>query len=292
MTLSIFFNSCTKLVQDNFPEVEPKPVLNGILIPNNPVRVHVSLFTDLNDTKIKVIDNAVVSIYIDNEFKGCLNYEGDGFYSSNIMVESLKEYKCIVEVPGYDIISASCFIPEITELSNLKLTQKAYVDEEGRVCPNISFTFNNNPDKRQYYQVTIRYSDMGEEAELIGINDKVLLNEGLPTEALIGGGYPIGIFSNEVISETEYDMSLNFRTTGFSNNVAYFNYLVIDFKTIDYNYYEYLKQLYLFDFGINNVPLTGVAPPYPIYSNVSNGYGIFTGYSSFISDTIYRDTNY
>jgi len=47
----------------------------------------------------------------------------------------------------------------------------------------------------------------------------------------------------------------------------------------------------LFKQAVNSDNLTGSTPPVQIYSNVVNGYGIFAGYSNYISDTIYPENH-
>jgi hypothetical protein len=149
--------------------------------------------------------------------------------------------------------------------------------------PAVKFTFSNNPAEKLYYEARIRLIKYGSEQipDMYNIVDPVLLNEGLP----------LSVFSNELITDTAYTMTINYTTgsAGSSNGGPITTTLypfILEVRSVSYDYYQFARQKYLYDSG--RFPEFGLSSnqAFQLYTNVQNGYGIFAGYSSVISDTI------
>src|SRR5450759_1533839 len=110
----------------------------------------------------------------------------------------------------------------------------------------------------------------------------VLLNEGLP----------IALFSNESIRGNNYSMTLNYftgsagRTNGEPLQTTLFP-LILEVRSVSSNYYHFVKQKYLYEKGRYPEFMAASTTAFPLYSNITGGYGIFAGYSVTKSDTIY-----
>jgi hypothetical protein len=63
--------------------------------------------------------------------------------------------------------------------------------------------------------------------------------------------------------------------------------LIVEFRTIDLSYYQYCRQLYLYQLGRYPEAFSGNVSPTGLYSNVKNGLGIFGAYSAVVADTIF-----
>jgi hypothetical protein len=278
--------SCRKLVQDEFPDFTPIPTINSILIADSLLKVHVSLAGKIDTNKLEVIDNAEVLIFIDGEIKDTLHYSDNGIYFSSINVEPLKIYTCNVIVPGYPKVSASDYIPEPPIIYDIVHINQAGQDREGQIYPALKFRFTNDPSQRIYYQVVLRMIKYGYEQipELTEITDPVLLNEGIP----------ISVFSNEIIEGRSYTITINYTTGSASSTgpnqpfIPNLYPLILEMRSISKNYYLFLKQQYLYERG--RYPEFGSSfTSTSLYSNINGGYGIFAGYSSTQSDTIFPD---
>ena len=269
--------SCRELVQDEFPDFQPVPTVNSILVVGDLLKVHVSLAGKLDSNKLALVDNAAVLIYVDEEYKETLINIGEGIYLSFVVVEPLKTYRCDVSISGYQTVSCSEALPEPAKISNIVHTNKAGRDEEGMTYPAITFTFNNNPAEKQYFEVIIRLIQSGHEsaADLETIVDPVILNEGLP----------IALFSNDLIADSTYTMTINYTTgsAGSTNGEPLHANLfpfILELRSVSYNYYQYVKQLYLYEKGRYPEFLAGSITASSLHTNVKGGYGIFAGYSS------------
>jgi hypothetical protein len=124
-------------------------------------------------------------------------------------------------------------------------------------------------------------NDYVEFVQILNITDPVLLNEGIP----------LTVFSNELIESDSYTMTINYTSGNYTSNGNGWNTelypLVIELRAITYDYYMYLKQLYLYETGRYPTDVGGGAVTnFNLYSNIPGGYGIFAGYSWVVSDTI------
>jgi len=276
--------SCRELVQDEFPDFAPVPTVNSILVAGELLKVHVSLAGKLDSNRLALVDNAEVLLYVNEEYKETLNNINEGIYSSSIVVEPLKTYRCEVSIPGYQTVSCSEALPEPAKISNIVHTNKAGIDEEGMTYPAITFSFSNSPAEKEYFEVVIRLFEFGHEsaADLETIIDPVILNEGLP----------IALFSNDLITDSTYTMTINY-TTGSggssSGEPVHANLypLILELRSVSSDYYKFVKQKFLYEQGRYPEFLAASVTAFPLYSNVKGGYGIFGGYSAVQSDTIY-----
>ena len=280
----LLLSSCRDLVQDEFLEFIPVPVVNSILIVDSVIRVHVSLAGKLDANQLVLIDNAEVILYVDGMYKETLTRSDKGIYSSSFVIEKLKAYRCEVNIPGYKTVTCSDLIPETTIISDIIHIDKAGKDEEGMTYPAIKFTFTNDPSEKKYFEVLIRLIQHRYErvATLETITDPVILNEGLP----------IALFSNESIKGNNYSITLNYFTgSGGSTNggsVQTTLYpLILEVRSVSSNYYHFVKQKYLYEKGRYPEFMAASTTAFPLYSNITGGYGIFAGYSVAKSDTIY-----
>jgi hypothetical protein len=152
------------------------------------------------------------------------------------------------------------------------------------IYPSVTLAFKTNPTERQYFEIVIRTLQTRYErtASLKKITDPVLLNEGLP----------LTIFSNEIIIDSVYAMTINYFTgsAGFGGNEPYRTTLyplIIELRSCSDNYYRFVKQKHLYEKGRYPEFLAASTNAFPLFSNIPNGYGIFTGYSVVVSDTLF-----
>ncbi len=273
--------SCRKLVQSDFADFKQVPTVNSFLKADSLLKVHISLASKLDTNELQGLENAQVKLYVNDMFKELLTSTGNGVFTSTTFVEPLRKYECKVDIPGYETVNCSNTIPKPSHLRDIIHISVAGKDQEGMTYPAVKFTFSNNPEEKQYYEARIRLFGRETGAMLINIVDPVLLNEGLP----------LSVFSNELITDTAYTMTINYFTGSASSSngepmTTTLYPFILEVRSISYDYYQFARQKYLYDTG--RFPEFGLSSnqAFQLYSNVQNGYGIFAGYSSVISDTI------
>lgn len=283
IVLISLFTSCRKLVQNEFPDFKQVPTVNSILKADSLLKVHISLASKLDTNELKGVYNAQVQLYVDDMFKELLISNGNGIYTSTTIVEPLKKYECRVDIAGYETVICSNSIPKPSCLRDIIHISVAGKDQEGMTFPAVKFTFSATKNERSYYEARIRLIEYGAEqiADMYNIVDPVLLNEGLP----------LSVFSNELFIDTTYTMLINYFTGSASSSnggpmTTTLYPFILEVRSVSYDYYQFVRQKYLYDIG--RFPQFGLSSSqaFQLYSNVKNGYGIFAGYSSVISDTI------
>lgn len=283
--LILFINcSCRELVTDEFTEFTPVPTVNSILTAGKPLKVHVSLAEKLDTNQLTLVNNADILLFIDGTYAENLLPDGNGLYFSSSIVEPLRSYKLDVIIPGYETITCNEILPSPSPIFYIYHTSNAGKDEEGMIYPSVTLSFKTNPTEKQYFEIVIRTLQIRYErtATLKKITDPVLLNEGLP----------LTIFSNEIIRDSVYAMTINYFTgsAGFNDQESYRTTLyplIIELRSCSRNYYQFVKQKYLYEKGRFPEFLAASTNAFPLFSNIPGGYGLFAGYSVVVSDTLY-----
>jgi hypothetical protein len=278
------FSSCRKLITDEFPDFASKPTVNAIIRAGEPITVHVSLAGKIDSIRLNGVENAVVRLFIDNILVDNLESVGDGFYESELLGEQEKRYAFEIDIPNFSTLRCETFMPKSEFIRSIEHLDDAGRDPDGMPCNALRITFTNNPNQRQYFQLSIMtYVDeridywtgdtiparIGHSVELFNISDPVLLGEGLP----------IPVFSNRMIRDTVYTMYLEYVNSSPP--------LLIELRTIDESYYHYLRSVYLYERNIFRNDIGEIYPPYSLYSNVPGGFGIVGSFSRHTYDIIY-----
>lgn len=270
--------SCRDLVQDEFPYFPQTPVINSILAKDSILKLHISYTDKIDSRLLRVADDADVSFFINDSFAEKLEYFGNGLYCSHSIIAGGNKYSCGINIPTYSPIAVSDSIVPAVEIIHIKHIENAGKTEEGEAYPAVEFTFSNNPNQKLYFEVLIKLMVYGAEryANIIDIDDPLLLNEGIP----------IAVFSNELIEQESYTMRLNYSTGHSNGNQMELFPLVLEIRTSNYDYYQFVKQLYLYNLGRYPDGFSSSSSVFSVYSNIESAYGIFAGYASSCSDTI------
>jgi hypothetical protein len=276
--------SCRELVTDDFPEFAPVPAVNSILIAGKPIKVHVSLAEKLDSTALSLVNNADISLFIDGSLAETLVPDGNGIYLSSSVAEPQRSYKLEVRVPGFSTVTCNDIMPSPSPILKIIHNNNAGKDEEGVIYPSVTLFFKTDPAEKQYFEIIIWtiQENYVLTATQKKITDPVLLNEGLP----------LTIFSNELIRDSVYAMTINY-FTGSSEKIGDEPWhtslcpLLIELRSCSYDYYRFVKQKYLYEKGRFPEFLAISTNAFPLFSNVTDGYGIFAGYSVVASDTLF-----
>jgi hypothetical protein len=283
LLLSFSLSSCHSLVEDEFVNFEPVPVLNGLLQADSIISVEVSLTANLSDSTVTFVDNALVVIE-NNSVYDTLSYAGKGKYVSKNKAKAGETYICTVQKEGFRSVSAKTTIPLPTPVDSVILTDLAGRGTEGEKISSIEFQIPNDLTKRLYWQVQLiaqgnfAYYDF-ENNELVhyfGDEEKYIFMLAGQDSVLLNEANPLTVFSNKKMKCNDY--TVKFYVNEYSTNLNYdYNFYIV-LSSIDESYYKYIKQYYIYE--TSEYYNLGKSPQrYPLYSNVNNGYGIFTGIS-------------
>jgi hypothetical protein len=257
------FTACHNLVEADLPDINKTPVLNGVLIADSPLKVHVSLTASMGDSIPSSVSNALVIIKSNNK-TDTLKFINNGWYGCSTTVLTGSTYTCTVDVPGYKQVSATTTVPHITLVNDVKYTEITGKGDYNENISSFDFSIPNDTTKELFWEVRFTYNnDFYFKAD----QDSVMLTE----------AFPMNVFSNKKMKKNEYRGKFFFSN---SNGGYPFRNYFIELRSVDVSYYKYQKQLFLYQTG-GYTGLGSSTQTYPLYSNVTNGYGIFTSYAPY-----------
>lgn len=269
--LVVTMPSCEKEVDWEFPSHPPKPTICGIVEAGKPVWVHISLSGNIDSAQLTDVTNAQVHLYENGHLLETLEHTSNGLYTSFSEAQEGNEYKCEVNVPGYDLVTATTVVPLAAPIEKVKFIKNAWFNYWGDLQNAVEVTFSKHDTR--YLEVVV-WSDSERRINPANINDPVLLSEGLG----------LTLFSTEFVPTDTYTMHINLQIEDDTP-------IVVELRSVCKHYYSYKKQLSLYTDALYPDFFTGALPAIPLYSNVKGGYGIFAGYSKAVSDAISPQKN-
>ncbi len=247
-------------------------------------RVQVTLTANLSDSAPPPVENAQVIIESDADTPDTLTYTEKGWYVSPHKVKAGVSYTCKVNISGFPLVSAQASVPRQTEIDTIVYIDLAGRGEEGEKISSVEFSIQNDKTRKQFWQVQLVNEGMksdydfetGERFEYFGTTNEYIYMLAGQDSVLLGEANPLILFSNKLMKSSRYRVKfyINENYTHFSEDQT--PYIVL--RAVDESYYKYLKQYYIYESaGYTDIGKT--PQKYPLYSNVTNGYGVFTGIS-------------
>ena len=296
--IALALSGCRKEIKNyEHPDFDPQPTLNAVLQEGKSVWAQITLAQCLDSVHPAPCTDAEVLLYVDGQFAEKLQHRGKGLYLGETRAEAFHEYACKVIVPGFDTLYASTEMPTSPRVFDIKVLEKALVNDEGQVCPAFLITFGNNPNQKQYFSASLdilmkwKDENKGNRDWIDGYyvnsstlsysyqaDDPVLLNEG--SEMLV--------FSNEIIRDTSYSLKVNNDYGPRDHSTALLGYVVAHMSGLSASAYHYIKSQNALNEpdAFTNLFL-GVITPINLYSNVENGRGVFAAIAPMTCDTIF-----
>jgi hypothetical protein len=267
-------------------DVKPKIVVNCIFKPGENWLVNISTSRDIfsKESEFTKIDGASVLIVEKNSRIGdYLESKGNGNYTLNKFPPVAdRTYELIVKVPGYDPIKAESKAPKnanivniITDVVDKKVTVVNFqVKDEinnyliwnfikSDVKNPLDSSYNGNP--KDFVSGIVKYKDLNNISNtLIGLKDAD--NNAVTSE---------GSFTSSVVNDDESSQSENPSGNPSGNNTETKKFL--RFITASGEMFNYYKSVEKFLKAPNHNSSISNTPH--IYSNITNGLGIFAGYT-------------
>ena len=287
----LVITSCTKTLDDELPENKPKLVINGLINSDSVLSVNISktvhVFENENNNNPPFIHNAVTRFYEDGQFLFNLIEGENGYYSKPGYFPSINHsYKIEVEKTGYPTISAETNIPVPVLIKSLDTTINLgnggdgyYYGEEIKF--ELKYQDPSGPGNHYRLDCYLHYID--ENNEYLS-RQYIYVNEN--DEYLFDKTYGYLLWTDQLTDGNEVTIKFNFYSNAYSfegenpNNSSSATYLFV-LNSVSEDFYRYDKTRSLFfDTGGSSNPFS---EPVLIYSNITDGFGIFGGFST---DTI------
>lgn len=216
------------------------------------------------------------------------------------------------QAPGFDPVKGETIIPSKTDILSLD-TASVITSDYSSARTRIYLTLKDDPSVRNYYRLVVErlieyrkgdkvlwvssFNDNGWESPVISGDSVVVaiessnfrlfyddpaFQQGIPSPALeeYDGTYCRGVLSDEMFEGKEYTLTSSFFTeSSFKNDsIEAIVHYDIHLMSISEAYYNYLKKIRGFSISLGDAFLDGLLEPTAIYSNVTDGFGVVTGY--------------
>ena len=261
--LSLLFFSCTKKFDYNFNE---KSIVVGCFLKaNDTINISVSYSNNVG-YNFEIIENAEVFIYEESEFKEKLTHIKEGEYKSlNFIPQTEKNYTLKVKVPDYDTVFASTYTPKIVKLDTITHFFWQTIDNELTYnWEYVNLCFSDNETENNYYF----YTDYN-----IGSNSNDIVLKELVEMTNLYWKSP-AYFDDKLINGEIYNLSIDCQYFYEQDTMN----AIFEFGCISEEMFLFLKsaseQYYKMDYE------EFLIEPALSYNNITNGIGIFAGYST------------
>ena len=298
IAIVILFASCEKTVTVNVPVQAPKLVVNGIIQANNPFEVSVgkseAVLSSNNANSFKV-NNAFVQLYENGLLKDTLIYNSinDSYKVKNGTTAAVgKTYKLIAAAGGFVTVDAESITPSNIAIQSIARVVNAKTDANGNTQDEVKIKFADNGAETNYYLFKIKFPAYNTGATIFYQSVNCIVS----TDVDIDRGSASDptdinscIFREFTMSDKNFNGNIKTLTLYInSNNLqVYTNPFnakkykpIVEINSISKNYYNYRRSKETYRDNEDNP----FSEPVLVYSNVNNGYGIFSTF------TIARDT--
>lgn len=301
---SILFG-CSEPIPIDVEETEKKIVVNSIITPDSLIKVNLTKSIGILevDNNVKFIENAEIKLFEDDVFIENLTFDTLGYYYSSIYPKVNKTYKITATNNELEDVESFTVIPENVVISDIiyDLNYYSYVtewwDEVNQVLFDTTIytlesltaniTFKDTPGVNNYYMLAFyayipyyiypppNYEPvyMGDQLTRIEYSSNTLnyANYFYMNELT---GY---VISDELFQGINYTFSVDvYIYSLYKPDGTYVDKIYANLISVSEDFYNYVISRNKYS-SANGNPL---AEPVNVFSNVTNGFGLFTSYSS------------
>ena len=270
--LSFFMVSCSTVVNIEWKDESQKYVVNCLITPDEPMKLYAFKTSPVLDDTAFFADGLNVEIYKNEMLAWSGSGTGQGEYPVPVYAEAGAKFKIILKDKNGFAVSSGDSIPFHVYILNATYLFPVYEDNYGSKYGKVTLSFHDDPEVKNYYEIVILSKDSSI-IQTFNITSRIIT---LDSES--NPNFPGTIFfTDELFNGQQLDLNI------FVNS---YDAPIIVLKNISRNYYEYRKSLEAHFYNQNvdreNIYELFKGDPVELYSNVTNGLGIFAGYTQDI----------
>lgn len=298
-----FLFSCQKALEIDYPDIEPKLVVNCLFTTDSLFKLQLSRTSSYNDTLIVYVTDAKCEIWKNNSVSDILQYSDSGFYTGSTKPDENVIYTLKISHSKYGNVQAKSSCPEKAIIDTVYDKMNVYPVEGDINMDNLMYSalyidFEDKLVIPQYYFINLkyRYSSVYY-PEKWGYRYLTSYDEIIKKEQILEYEPEFLVFSNNLFTNPTINLEVLFihnvgsGKKNMNNNKGnnYPHQTLYKFGTISEDYYLYLKSLIKHKYNQFNDVFLQMGDPVQMYTNIENGYGIFAGYNydtGIITDSI------
>ncbi len=278
---TIAFASCEKTINVNTPPYARKLAVNCNTVVGQPLYVVVGTSAAIKDRKYSpelLVKNAQVKLYVNDVFAENLVFDTYFGYPSSLATEPGKKYSVKISATSYDNVEASSVAPSEVVISSIVRTPNARKDDEGALQDAVVITFTDPPAAGDYYIIKIQ----GPQDSIVSYSDFCVNSPDASVETNASGVVDVntcldnkGIFLRDALfngrqKEIKFYASSAAIQPVFNGFDSVFAH--IELLHVTEAYFRFEKSARIAS-DVNGNPF---AEPVNVFSNVTNGLGIFS----------------
>jgi hypothetical protein len=280
----VLFASCEKEIQVKVPPFQAKLSVISMPLVGDTITVKLGKAISVSDHKTNPslsVSNATLKIYADGVFKGDMTYDPDlEAYSSSVVAEAGRRYSIKATAPSFPEASADIVAPSVVPISNVVLKVKARIDADKNDQDELTITFNDPPALGDYYMLKIigaadtssMYSGYGGCVNTIDGSVETETNESIDITTCIESTH---IFMrDELFNGTQKQLKFYIESRMMQPREFYGDtlYPTVALYHVTEAHFKFEKSRRVASYS-NGDPFS---EPANVYSNITNGYGIFS----------------
>jgi hypothetical protein len=287
--------SCEKNVTIKIPEKEPSLVVDARMKEGDIIELAVSksryilkpLENPNSYPESYVVTNAVVVVYENGIAIDTLVYNPmDFIYRSkdSLTIRAGYRYSIKVTAPGFKEVTSESIVPSQSEIADVKRVRHARVNSDGSDVDEITIKLDD-PAETNFYLIKFYGASYNNQYNYtlgcVGTSDKdieAIGDDGGPLEednCRAGGNLLMKDLNfNGRQKQVKFSIVSNQLNEITVNGVTYRPYVTV--LRITEDYFKYAKSLATYQ-NLHDNPF---GEPVNVYTNVKNGYGIFTAYTA------------
>lgn len=267
-----FTESCTSEVDIEWKDESQKYVVNCLLTPDESMKLYAFKTTPvLHDTTL-FAEGLDIEIYKNENLAWSGSGTGKGEYPIPVYAEPGAKFQIILKNKNGFELTAEDTVPDLVNILNATYLFPVYEDIYGSKFGKVSLSFQDDAKLKNFYEIVILGKDSSIN-QTFNITSSVITldNENDPNSP------GTILFTDELFNGQQLDLNI------FVNS---YNTPIIVLKNVSRNYYEYRRSINIHFYNQNmerdDVYTMFKGDPVELYTNVTNGLGIFAAYTQDI----------
>jgi hypothetical protein len=282
--ISFILTACERETHMNIPPQPPKLATESFSGQNVFPEAYLTRTRGVTDplpisgqTDVYLVRNATVLLYENDILKDSLKYNaGQQRYKAALAkIQAGKTYKLVLSAPGFPTAEAISVTPLLVPINNMTFTRNARNDIDGNPQDEVKLSFTDNGSTEDYYLVRI-YNAYDDFLYCVNTNDKdveklVYEDPFYPDDCLQSNRL---LLSDKNFNGTNKTL-IFYTEAGELEPTPGYGKAWVELLHVNKEYYTYIKSLNTRENADDNP----FAEPVNLYTNVKNGYGMFTTYA-------------
>jgi hypothetical protein len=280
----LLFGSCEKEINLKVPHTASKLSVNGLQMVGDTIAVKVSITASIAERKKHpdlVVRTAVVKLYVDGTYKQDMSYDGiTQAYRSAVVAEAGKRYMIKVSAANYPEVTAEAVAMAAVPISSISHAANARRSQEGNTQDEIVLSFDDPAAANDYYIIRVNNVDSitlqgkpygGFCVNTIDASIETVTNDNIDINTCVQSD---NIFMRDELFNGRQKQLKLYGDSHFFLPFPYMGdtlYPTVQLFRVSEAYFRYVKS-HIVANDANGDPFS---EPANVYSNVTNGYGVF-----------------